>query len=163
MKTRFFIVMGVSGCGKTTVGKHLASRLGWDFYDADDFHPPTSIAKMARGVPLDDNDRVPWLESLHELISDHLKVGRTGVLACSALKGRYRKILLADNDDAQVVYLKGSFDLIQSRLSARAGHYMKASMLQSQFDTLEEPTEAVTVDASLPADDIVAIILELSK
>jgi len=163
METCFFIIMGVSGCGKTTVGKRLASQLGWDFYDADSFHPPASIAKMTQGFPLDDNDRAPWLESLHELISDHREEGRPGVLACSALKESYRLTLLAGNANVQVVYLRGSFDLIQSRMMARAGHYMKASMLQSQFDALEEPVEAITVDASLPVDSIVTIILEHSK
>src|SRR5512133_642162 len=132
MKTNFFIVMGVSGCGKTTVGKLLAERLGWDFYDADDFHPPANIAKMAAGIPLNDDDRAPWLAKLHDLITTCLKENRPGVLACSALKERYRQILLASNDATRIVYLKGSFDLIQERMSARAGHYMKPGMLKSQ-------------------------------
>src|SRR5688572_10181249 len=119
MKTRFFIVMGVSGSGKSEVGSALAQHLGWDFYDADDFHPPANIAKMAAGVPLDDTDRAPWLASLHELISTSLKKDKPGVLACSALKERYRQQLLTDNDDVQLVYLKGSYELIWSRMSGR--------------------------------------------
>ena len=159
MDTKFFILMGVSGSGKTTVGQQLAERLGWDFYDADDFHPPENVAKMAAGVPLNDEDRQPWLIILHDLISASLKKGRSGVLACSALKESYREILLKDNADVHLVYLKGSFDLILFRMQARSGHYMKPSMLRSQFDTLEEPTDAIVVPVSVPVDEIVDNIL----
>lgn len=162
MKTRFFIIMGVSGCGKTEVGRALAEKLGWDFYDADDFHPPANVAKMAAGIPLDDTDRAPWLASLHELISTRLKQAKPGVLACSALKERYRQQLLAGQDDVQLVYLKGSYELIWSRMSARRDHYMKAHMLRSQFDTLEEPLHAQIVDISTPIDGIVQEILAKS-
>ena len=106
MKTHFFIVMGVSGCGKTSVGKSLARSLGWDFYDADDFHPPANVAKMASGIPLDDSDRVPWLASLHDLISSSLKADQSGVLAYSALKERYLQQILDGNEGVQIVYLK---------------------------------------------------------
>jgi gluconokinase len=160
MKVRFFIVMGVSGCGKSSVGKALAERLGWDFYDADDFHPPENVAKMANGIPLDDSDRTPWLTSLHELISSSLKADKPGVLACSALKERYRQQLLKDNDNVQFVYLKGSYDLIWSRMSNRQDHYMKPQMLKSQFETLEEPTNALTMDISKSVDEIVGDILK---
>ena len=112
ISTRFIIVMGVSGSGKTNVGQSLAEQLGWDFYDADDFHPPENIAKMASGIPLNDSDRAPWLALLHDLISSNLKAGRRGVLACSALKERYRQQLLNGNPDVQIVYLKGTYDLI---------------------------------------------------
>ena len=159
MKTRFVIVMGVAGCGKTTVGKLLAQRLGWDFYDADDFHPPGNIHKMANGIPLDDSDRVPWLTRLHDLISSGLRQNRPGVLACSALKESYRQQLLAGNEDVEFIYLKGTYDLIWSRLSARKDHYMKPHMLQSQFEGLEEPISALVVDISLPATGIVQEIL----
>ena len=108
METRFFIIIGVSGCGKTSVGKELASRLNWTFYDGDDFLSPANIVKMAQGSPLNDDDRAPWLASLHNLISTCSVKGSTGVLACSALKERYRRILLADIPDAKIVYLKGS-------------------------------------------------------
>jgi len=155
MKPRFFIVMGVSGCGKTSVGKALADLLGWDFYDADYFHPPGNIAKMANGIPLDDSDRAPWLASLHDLISSSLKAGRPGVLACSALKEHYRQQLLDDNDGVQIVYLKGSYDVVWSRMSARKEHYMKPHMLQSQFAALEEPSNALTMDISTSVDNIV--------
>ena len=119
MKTGFIIVMGVSGCGKSSVGKLLAEKLGWDFYDADDFHPPVNVKKMADGIPLDDSDRAPWLALLHELISSSLKQNQPGVLACSALKERYRQQLMEGNENIQLVYLKGNYDLIWSRMSTR--------------------------------------------
>lgn len=160
MKTRFLIVMGVSGCGKSSVGKALAQSLGWDFYDADDFHPPQNVAKMAGGIPLDDSDRAPWLALLNELISSSLKEDKPGVLACSALKERYRQQLMDGNDGVQIVYLKGSYDLIWSRMEKRTDHYMKPHMLKSQFDALEEPTNALTIDTSVSVDDIVKEILK---
>jgi gluconokinase len=163
MSTRFIIVMGVSGSGKTSVGKSLAEQLGWDFYDADDFHPPENIAKMASGIALNDSDRAPWLASLHDLISSTLKAGRRGVLACSALKERYRQQLLDSNPDVQIVYLKGTYDLIWSRMSKRSDHYMKPQMLQSQFETLEEPDHALTVSASKPVTEIVQELVEYLK
>lgn len=163
MKTCFFIVMGVSGCGKSTIGSLMAQRLGWDFYDADDFHPPANIAKMAAGVPLNDDDRAPWLKSLHNLIVQSLAENHYGVLACSALKERYRQTLLAGSSNVQVVHLKGDFALIQSRMASRAGHYMKPEMLQSQFNALEEPVNALVVDIGLPAEMIVDNILAMSE
>ena len=163
MKTRFYVVMGVSGCGKSSVGKALADSLGWGFYDADDFHPPANVAKMATGIPLNDSDRASWLASLHELISSSLKADKPGVLACSALKERYRQQLIKSNDGVQIVYLKGSYDLIWSRMGKRTDHFMKPQMLRSQFETLEEPTNALTIDISLPVDEIVReIISDLS-
>lgn len=155
MKTRFAIVMGVSGCGKSSVGKALAQSLGWDFYDADDFHPPENVSKMANGIPLDDSDRAPWLASLHDLISSSLTQNHPGVLACSALKQHYRQQLMEGNDGVQLVYLKGSYDLIWSRMEMRTEHYMKPHMLKSQFETLEEPVNALTVDIALTVDEIV--------
>ena len=160
MKTGFIIVMGVSGCGKSSVGKLLAEKLGWDFYDADDFHPPVNVKKMADGIPLDDSDRAPWLASLHELISSSLKQNQPGVLACSALKERYRQQLMEGNENIQLVYLKGSYELIWSRMSTRREHYMQPEMLQSQFDALEEPVNALTMDISGPVDDISLKVLE---
>lgn len=151
--------MGVSGCGKTTIGGQLAERLGWNFYDADNFHPVANVEKMASGVPLNDDDRRPWLLALHDLITNSLAENKPGVLACSALKESYREILLANNEHVQIVYLKGSFDLILSRMQARSEHYMKPEMLQSQFDTLEEPAGAMTVLISLSVDEIVTMIL----
>ena len=160
MKRRFVIVMGVAGSGKTTVGEALARHLGWNFYDADAFHPAANIEKMANGTPLTDSDRAPWLAALHSLISTSLKENRPGVLACSALKESYRQKLLEGNDGVQIVYLKGSYDLIWSRLSRRKDHYMKPQMLQSQFETLEEPADALTLDVSLPVAELVAEILK---
>jgi gluconokinase len=157
---RFFIIMGVSGCGKTSVGKSLAEYLKWDFYDADDFHPPENVAKMANGIQLTDSDRAPWLASLHDLISSNLMQNRPGVLACSALKERYRQQLMNGNDGVQLVYLKGSYELIWSRMIARKEHYMKSHMLQSQFETLEEPITALTINISNPIDAIVQKILK---
>jgi gluconokinase len=155
---RFFILMGVAGSGKTAVGKSLAKFLGWNFFDADDFHPPANIAKMAGGIPLDDSDRAPWLDSLHDLISSSLTANRPAILACSALKERYRQRLLEGNPGVKIVYLKGSYDLIWSRMEKRSDHYMKPQMLKSQFDALEEPTDALTVDIALSVDEIVGKI-----
>lgn len=160
MKTRFVIVMGVAGSGKTTVGEMLAQRLGWNFYDADAFHPAENIAKMANGTPLDDSDRAPWLAALHTLISTSLKENRPAVLACSALKESYRQQLLEGNEGLKIVYLKGSYDLIWSRISQRKDHYMKPEMLRSQFEALEEPTNALTINVSLSVAEIVEEIVE---
>ena len=159
LEPKFFLIMGVSGCGKTAVGKAVAENLGWDFFDADDFHPTANIDKMAKGIPLNDSDRLLWLVLLHGLITFCLKEGRHGVLACSALKESYRQILLSDNEEVQIVFLKGSYNLIQSRMSLRTDHYMKPAMLQSQLDTLEEPTDALNIDISLSIDDIVERIV----
>jgi len=157
---RFFIIMGVSGSGKTSVGKSLTKYLKWDFYDADDFHSPENVAKMANGIQLTDSDRTPWLASLHDLISSSLTQNRPGVLACSALKERYRQQLMNGNDGVQLVYLRGSYELIWSRMTARKEHFMKSHMLQSQFETLEEPITALTIYISDPIDDIVQKILK---
>ena len=159
MKTHFIVVMGVSGSGKTSVGEALAKHLGWDFYDADGFHPPGNVAKMAEGIPLDDSDRAPWLASLSELITSSLKADTPGVLACSALKERYRQQLLDGNDGVQIVYLKGNYDLIWSRMEKRTDHYMKPHMLKSQFETLEEPSDALAADISMSVDEIVQKII----
>lgn len=151
------VVMGVAGSGKTTVGRQLSQALGWTFYDADDFHPPANIEKMSRGVPLNDGDRLPWLQALGELIRDCLKHGESAVLACSALKASYREFLLVD-PDVKLAYLKGDYALIQERLTGRRGHYMKPGMLDSQFATLEEPEQALHLDISPPPSEIVQAI-----
>jgi gluconokinase len=163
MKTRFFIIMGVSGCGKSVVGEALAAKLGWDFFDADDFHPPANIEKMAGGIPLNDADRAPWLAALRAMISSGLAAGKPGVLACSALRENYRQQLLAGEPDVQVVFLKGSYELIWSRMLDRSGHFMKPEMLQSQFNALEEPHNAITIDIALAVDEIIANILAASS
>lgn len=163
MQPTFYIVMGVSGSGKSSLGQALAHRLGWDFYDADDFHPPENVAKMAGGTPLNDEDRAPWLARLRDLIRDCQAEKRPGVLACSALKERYRQVLLSGNENVQIVYLKGSYELIWERMSRRPGHYMKAHMLQSQFEALEEPQNALIVDVAMPIEELVSQILSQAK
>jgi len=152
--------MGVSGSGKSTVGKALAERLGWDFFDADDFHPAENIAKMAAGIPLNDSDRTPWLTALSDQLFATLKAGRHPVLACSALKETYRAQLLRGKDGFEIIYLKGSYDLLWARLSARQEHFMKPDMLKSQFATLEEPQNALILDISMPLDAMLAQVLE---
>jgi gluconokinase len=153
--------MGVSGCGKTTVGQTLADRLNCPFYDGDDFHPPENVAKMSRGTPLNDADRAPWLARLAALIEGHLVEGETAVLACSALKKQYRDQLRV-SDRVRFIYLEGSFDLIWQRMQTRSNHYMKADMLHSQFDALEPPaaSEAVTIPIAQDVATIVAQILQ---
>ncbi|MES2438739.1 MAG: gluconokinase [Verrucomicrobiota bacterium] len=157
--TRVVIVMGVAGSGKTTVGALLAARHGGDFHDADDFHPPENIAKMASGIPLDDADRAPWLQRLRVEVVDDTPVGKFSVLACSALKRIYRK-QLGVGSDVVLVYLKGDAVTLAERLAGRSGHYMKAGMLESQLATLEEPSpdEGLIVGITRPADEIVSSI-----
>ena len=147
--------MGVSGSGKTTLGQALAQKLGWDFFDADDFHPPENIAKMTAGIPLSDSDRVPWLTSLHEILLSTLEANRHPVLACSALKEKYRAQLLDDVDGIEIIYLKGNYELIWSRMSTRVGHYMKPEMLKSQFNALEESKDAFALDVSMSLEDMI--------
>lgn len=149
------IVMGVSGSGKTTVGKLLAQSLNWDFSDADDFHPSANIEKMSRGIALEDADRLPWLLQLQATIDRWLLENKNVVLACSALKASYREMLCRDQQRMKIVYLKGSFHLLATRLKSRENHYMKADLLLSQLETLEEPEDAIIVDASQPLELIV--------
>jgi len=158
-KPTALILMGVSGCGKTSVGVRLSEVLGWPFFDGDDFHPGENVQKMSQGIPLTDNDRYSWLATLHDLIESHLQSGKSILLGCSALKHRYRNQLAEGNRGIVFVYLKGDFDLILARMSARQGHYMEAGMLRSQFDSLEEPSEAVIIDINKSLEQIVAEIL----
>jgi gluconokinase len=151
--------MGVTGSGKTTIGKALADRLGWNFFDADDFHSSGNITKMTTGIPLTDEDRLPWLSLLRSKITECLENGHPGILACSALKESYRQILLSNNPEIQIVYLKASFYLVMARLTTRFDHFMQVSLLQSQFDTLEEPNNAIFVDIGYSVDIIVDKIL----
>ena len=132
------IVFGVSGAGKTTIAKLLAEQLGWEFYEADDFHPRANIEKMRSGRPLTDEDRWPWLERLREQIARSLAAKENAVLACSALKRAYRERLRV-NDDVKFVFLRGDYALIENQLRRRRGHFMNPELLQSQFDDLEEP------------------------
>jgi gluconokinase len=149
LPTRVLILMGAAGSGKTTVGKHLAAELGWPFYDGDDYHPQGNIAKMAQGLALNDQDRMPWLRALHDLIDGILAGRGQGIVACSALKGVYRDVLQGSLGGIAFVYLKGSYALLEARLKARKGHYFKTDLLATQLEIMEEPEQALTVDASL--------------
>ena len=149
------IVMGVSGAGKSTIGAALARELGWRFIDADDLHPPQNVAKMAAGAPLSDADREPWLAALNAMLQHEHKA----VLACSALRQRYRDRLTEGIAEFQLVYLKGGFELIGARLAGRQHRYMPASLLRSQFEALEPPAKAIAVDVSADVPACVAAIL----
>ena len=157
----FIVIMGVSGCGKTTVGKALAAGLRVPFYDADNYHAQENLAKMATGIPLTDSDRAGWLTLLAAMIETETRAGHDGVLACSALKQSYRDVLVSRSRNVRFVYLKGSYDLILERMKKRGGHFMKPEMLKSQFDTLEEPADAITLDVENSVDEIVKKALQI--
>ncbi|WP_208821689.1 gluconokinase [Tolypothrix sp. PCC 7910] len=140
------LVMGVSGSGKTTIGKLLADSLHWTFSDADSFHSSENVEKMRSGNPLTEADRTPWLQNLQTAIKNWLQENQNVVLACSALKDSYRQFLLVDSNLIKIVYLKGSYELIQKRLQERQNHYMSATLLDSQFHTLEEPLDTIYMD-----------------
>jgi gluconokinase len=152
------VLMGVAGSGKTTVGQLLARELGWPFLDADDFHSPANRAKMSAGIPLDDADRAPWLDTLHTEIASRARRGENAVLACSALKGRYREVLQREVPDLRWVYLQGSPELLHARLVQRTEHYMRPEMLDSQLATLEPPAEALSLDVTASPRELVAQI-----
>jgi gluconokinase len=152
------VVLGVAGSGKTEIGSLLAAALKWDFRDADAYHSPASIEKMSRGQSLSDEDRVPWLKLMAREIDNWVETGTKTVLACSALKDGYRRALKQGHKEVVFVYLKGSFEMIYARLSQRHGHFMKAEMLASQFAALEEPTDAIVVDADWQPTKIVAYL-----
>ncbi|MBM3394415.1 MAG: gluconokinase [Betaproteobacteria bacterium] len=152
------VVMGVSGCGKTTVGAMLARRQGWQFIDADDHHPAANIAKMSQGIPLQDDDRWPWLAQLNVRLRDVDLQGEHAVLACSALKQRYRDRIAGGLADLRWIFLNGSFALIESRLRDRRDHYMKPGLLRSQFDALEPPVDALELDVAPTPETLLNVI-----
>ena len=152
-------LMGPAGSGKTAVGKLLASALSWEFADGDDFHSPANKEKMSRGIGLSDEDRIPWLQSIRDAMLQWQVQGKNVVLACSALKRSYRELLgIHSNHNIKLVYLKGSYDLLLERLRSRKGHYATEQLLASQLADLEEPTDAITIDASKSPEAIVSEI-----
>ena len=154
------IVMGVSGSGKTTVGRALAQTLGCEYADADDFHPPPNVEKMRRREPLTDEDRRPWLAALRARVWGWLTEGQDGVLACSALTPEARRTLGVGHEQVRLVYLRGSYEVIYERIAARKDHFMPAELLKSQFQTLVEPHEAIVVDVELAPGEIVRRVVE---
>ena len=159
----FFIFMGVSGCGKTTIGEKTAEILGVPYYEGDSFHPKDNVEKMSQGIPLNDEDRSEWLTTLADLISHKLEEGESGVLSCSALKEKYREQLRVDPDLVHFIYLKGSYDLIRYRMEKRTGHYMPPGLLRSQFETLEEPENVCTIQIDQPPEEIVQETLDFIR
>ena len=153
------VLMGVSGSGKTTVGKELARQMGWTFVDADDFHPAANVEKMHRGIPLTDEDRRPWLTAIHQRLLEAARRGENVVLACSALKHAYQEYLQHEEPERiYFVYLRGSEELIRQRLANRTDHFMNPNLLHSQFETLEPPENAIRVDIAPPPQGIAAEI-----
>jgi gluconokinase len=157
MATAVIVIMGVLGCGKTTVGERLAQSLGLQFADADDFHPAANVAKMSQGIALTDADRLPWLHCLSTEIQTWIATPTPTVLACSALKASYRELLQV-SDQVQLVYLHGSFELIAQRLSQRQGHFMSPELLKSQFEALEVPIGVLQVEIDQPLAAMVQAI-----
>ncbi len=156
---RIVILMGVAGSGKTTIGQLLAKDLNWGFYDGDDFHPKANVDKMSQGIALSDEDRDAWLAALDGVIRHLISEAQSAVIACSALKQRYRDRLAADRTEVVFAYLKGGYDLTHERLVSRKVHFMKADLLDSQFDTLEEPEGVLSIDIAQEP----AIILDQIK
>ena len=158
MAVSVVVMMGVAGAGKSTVARHLADELGWDFADGDEFHPAPNVSKMAAGEPLTDGDRLLWLDDIARWIDNEIATDRRGVIACSALKRAYRDILMHGRNDVGLVYLKGTQQLIANRLDQRKGHFMPPGLLASQFKTLEPPDASenpVTVSIDGTVDTIV--------
>jgi gluconokinase len=155
----FLVVMGVAGSGKTTLGQALGRRLGWEFRDADGFHPAANIAKMKAGTPLQDEDRWPWLRAIRSHMESEQAAGRSGIIACSALKETYRDTLGRGEPWVRFVHVNGSRDLIEGRMRAREGHFMPVSLLDSQFATLESPADAITLDISQSPEALVEEVL----
>lgn len=157
------VVMGVCSSGKTVIGSLLAERLGLEFYDADNFHPESNIRKMSKGISLNDKDRLPWLKSIAEKMPQWAK-GSGAVLACSALKNSYRDILRVGSSDVRFVYLKGTKEIILERIRNRKGHFFPASLVDSQFEIIDEPEDAIVIDITQKPEVIVEeIVNKLNK
>jgi gluconokinase len=156
---RPILIIGVSGSGKSTIGRELAKALDGEFLDGDDFHPPENVAKMASGIPLTDDERNPWLNRLVDELSARRDCPAPVVLACSALKERYRKVFKSAFPNLQIVYLQGTYDLIEERMQKRSNHFMKAGMLKSQFAALEEPADAIRISIDQPTGSIIRELL----
>ncbi len=157
------VMMGVSGSGKTTIAEGVAARLGWDVLEGDEFHPPANVAKMKSGIPLDDADRLPWLQAIAGAIDRKLAEGDSAVVACSALKRSYRGIIIGGRRNVVLIYLRGTHTVIGKRMASRKGHFMPPSLLESQFATLEEPgpdENPIVVDVAPPPDAIVANVIK---
>lgn len=159
MDAAIIYMIGPMGCGKTTVGKLLAKELGWRFADADDFHPAENVKKMEAGIPLTDADRLPWLETLHEVMQKASNRGENYVVACSALRESYRKTLGIDQKRCISIYLKGTPELLRKRLQQRQHPYMDNNLLTSQLEAFEEPQGGMTVEINESPEKIVAAIL----
>jgi carbohydrate kinase (thermoresistant glucokinase family) len=160
------VVMGVAGCGKTTIARLLAERLGWRFQEGDALHPPANVAKMSAGTPLSDADRWPWLHAIAAVIDTWRAEGASGIVTCSALKRAYRDILIGNRPDVRLVHLAGDKPLIAARMAARKGHFMPTALLDSQFATLEPPgaeENPIVVDIGPDAEAIVAELEESLK
>lgn len=153
--SRVIVLMGVAGSGKTTVGRRLAGALGWEFHDADEFHPPGNIAKMSAGIPLDDGDRAPWLAAIRSRIEGSLARDEGAVFTCSALREAYRRTIVGGSARVRLVHLQGDPELIRTRMRLRQGHFMKEEMIRSQFEALEAPSNAITVDIAGSPEEIV--------
>lgn len=156
------LLMGVAGCGKSTIGQRLSRRLGWEFRDADSFHPPANIAKMSAGTPLTDDDRWPWLDAIAAWIDQHTTTGTPAIVTCSALKRAYRTRIVGRRAAVQLVYLKGAKTIISDRMSRRKNHFMPAALLDSQFAALEEPGPAerpLVINVAIPPNRIAEQII----
>jgi gluconokinase len=166
MSGKSIIVMGVCGCGKSTVGRQLAELIGAKFIDGDDLHPEENIIKMAKGEPLDDHDRTPWLEQIRDAASGFETKNQVGVIVCSALKKSYRDLIRQGNSQIYFIHLQGDMTLILNRMQQRKGHFMKESMVKGQFNTLEDPKRepgvmVVNIDGS--QDEVIASALAMIK